>query len=340
MAGRGDRSLLLILGSSYDPRVLNAAAVLSSSGIIVSSIRLIEFDIGRESPTSTQSATTNNISKNLSQLFPDVTIDTIPVSMRNTEGLIIGGRRISEAFRNRSLFENITDIVVDVTAIPKGLYFPLLRTIHALSTNTEEFPNVHVLVCDDPNVDNKIVGEGGDRAEMIHGFGAGTQLTSEFDPVAIWAPVLGEDENAQLRKIYGSRQWRAVCPILPFPARNPRRGDDLMLEYRQLINDEWAVEPNDISYADEQNPFDVYSTLCRIADGYRSSLKMLGTPQIVTSSHSSKLLSLGVLLAAIDRDLGVIHVEPTGYIAQNEINEADGTGELFEIWLSGEPYGL
>ena len=61
---------------------------------------------------------------------------------------------------------------------------------------------------------------------------------------------------------------------------------------------------------------------------------------MVLSSHSSKLLSVGVLLAAYDQGLEVQHVSPTLY-SLREDTDTDALrdfDEIYDIWLTGEPY--
>lgn len=176
------------------------------------------------------------------------------------------------------------------------------------------------------------------RAEWVHGFSGGLSRESAGDSPRIWAPVLGERQSTVLSKIAEYVKADEITPVLPFPAQDPRRGDRLLVEYRELLFEAWAVEPRDIIYAAEGNPFDVYQQLCGLEQRYSAALKSLGTAKTVVSAHSSKLLSLGVLLAAYERKLSVPHVEPTGYIVNNGFQLDDEDGELFEIWLAGEAY--
>jgi hypothetical protein len=119
-------------------------------------------------------------------------------------------------------------------------------------------------------------------------------------------PVLGEHQELYIRSIYEFLAPNEVCPVLPFPARNPRRGDDLLLELRRLIFDTIEVEPRNFMYADERNPFDLYRGLCRLSDRYTKALAPLGNVTVVTSVHGSKVLSVGALLAAYEKNLSVV----------------------------------
>ena len=57
-----------------------------------------------------------------------------------------------------------------------------------------------------------------------------------------------------LDRIYQFVNPDDVCPILPFPAADPRRPDRLIEEYAAEMQSVWEVEPRDVVYADEKNP--------------------------------------------------------------------------------------
>ena len=174
----------------------------------------------------------------------------------------------------------------------------------------------------------------------IRGFGQrlGPDDTSEV--TRVWLPVLGEHQEPYIRSIYEFLAPNEVCPVLPFPAKNPRRGDDLLLELRRLIFDTIEVEPRNFIYADERNPFDLYRGLCRLSDRYTKALAPVGDVSVVTSVHGSKVLSVGALLAAYEKDLMVVSAGPTGYRIQPgiEIDKVTTDDHLMCLWLDGEPY--
>jgi hypothetical protein len=174
----------------------------------------------------------------------------------------------------------------------------------------------------------------------IRGFGQrlGPDDTSEV--TRVWLPVLGEHQEPYIRSIYEFLAPNEVCPVLPFPAKNPRRGDDLLLELRRLIFDTIEVEPRNFIYAAERNPFDLYRGLCRLSDRYTKALAPVGDVSVVTSVHGSKVLSVGALLAAYEKDLMVVSAGPTGYRIQPgiEIDKVTTDDHLMCLWLDGEPY--
>ena len=130
-------------------------------------------------------------------------------------------------------------------------------------------------------------------------------------------PVLGEGESARLDRLNEDLRAAEICPVLPLPAANPRRADNLIKEYRQLLIETDLVEVRNFIYAAESNPFDLYKTVSELNSDYAEALRPLGTTRMVLSAHSSKLLSVGVLLTAFEHGLEVRHASPSVYGVSN-----------------------
>lgn len=67
----------------------------------------------------------------------------------------------------------------------------------------------------------------------------------------------------------------------------------------------------------------------------------IGEVTAVVTPLASKMLSLGALLAAIERDLPVSYIEAGSYYIEAEGFESSGTNPEIapvEVWLTGEPY--
>ena len=112
----------------------------------------------------------------------------------------------------------------------------------------------------------------------------------------------------------------------------------LMLETQIQLFDTFLVTPGNIIYADERNPFDLYRTLSLLQGKYRMALRALDPTTIALSTHSSKLLSLGALLAAYEHGLPIVAAPALDY----ELEEADpsvyGDNRVACAWLAGLPY--
>ena len=159
------------------------------------------------------------------------------------------------------------------------------------------------------------------------------------DPIPIWAPVLGENQGEHLQKIAEYHRPQVVAPVLPFPASSPTPRRRPTVGVQKLdVRDMGRMTLPTLFLPTSRTPFDVYAKLCAFASDYEESLSPIGTTQMIVSSHSSKLHSLGVLLAAWERRFGVTHIHPTGYVVDGSFGAEHEKGELFDIWLAGEPY--
>jgi hypothetical protein len=193
----------------------------------------------------------------------------------------------------------------------------------------------------------RIRDEGVDEtATYVYPFSGGLEMEATAEQPKIWIPILGEGQETQLERIYNLIDVPdEICPVLPFPSLDPRRGDNLVLEYRDLLFDRLRLEPRNFINASERNPFEVYRQIRRTILHYREALGPLGGCKTVLSALSTKLLSVGALLVAYELkqakiDVGIAHVGSQGYIMD------DGPGaprsqpqsKLFGLWLAGECY--
>jgi len=131
-----------------------------------------------------------------------------------------------------------------------------------------------------------------------------------------------------------------VVPVVPFPASDPRLGDRLVDHYLEEFTGRWDVDARSIVYAAEGHPLDFYRTVLRIHDGRHPVFDETGGSILVLTPVGSKVLAIGAMMAAIERDLPVRYVEARGYSANLEDCDAHATaqGHLVHVWLSGDVY--
>lgn len=345
-----ERGLLFVLGHGFDARMCDGIdRVLSLGGKGARDVALIVFHEGSESPSQSYLDQRKANGERLEKLMRGRgTIDQRNIKMFSDDNRRIGARSIAQAFASAAEFHPYSDVVVDISALPRSLYMPLLAKLLALfdaEPKAGERRNLHVIVSHSPASDGAIVEEGlEESASYLHGFAA-AKLESESTSgqPKIWIPVLGKSQQAQLERINQFVTPDEICPLLPSPAQDPREGDSLMIEYRELLFDQLRVEPRNIIYAAESNPFEVYRQIMRSILHYDRALKPLGGCKIALSAMSSKLASIGVLLAAYElgrRDpqvaVGVAHVESQGYRVDQ--SGAAPLTKLFTMWISGECY--
>lgn len=344
------RNLLFVLGHGFDARMCDGIErVLSLGGEGTRDVALIAFDEGAESPSQIYLAQRTANGQRLEKLVQGRgAIGHRDIKMFSDDNRRIGARSIAQEFASSAEFRSYTDVVVDISALPRSLYMPLLAKLLALfdgEAKDGEKRNLHVIVSHSPAIDGAIVEEGlEESASYLFGFAAAAlESESTSGQPKIWIPVLGKRQPAQLERINQFVMPDEICPLLPSPARDPREGDSIMIEYRELLFDQLRVEPRNIIYAAESNPFEVYRQLMRSILHYDRALKPLGGCKVALSAMSSKLASMGVLLAAYElgrRDpkvtVGVAHVESQGY--RVESNGTAPSTTLFTMWLSGECY--
>jgi hypothetical protein len=267
------------------------------------------------------------------------------VKMYSSDGRRIGARSAAGLFQSVDEVSNYSDVVVDISAMPRVVYVPLiaklLYLIDGLGGIASRLPNLFIVVAENPDLDASIGDEGvEDVASYIHPFSGSLEREATAGQAKIWIPLLGERQGPQLERIHDLVVPDEICPVLPSPSRNPRRGDDLVLEHRYILFDRLRVEPQNFIYAAEWNPFEVYRQIRRTIFQYRDALRPIGGCKVALSALSTKLMSLGAFLVAyelknLDMDIALAHVESQGYVMNARPTPES---ELFGAWLAGEYY--
>ncbi|MDO8579229.1 MAG: hypothetical protein Q7R50_08670 [Dehalococcoidales bacterium] len=341
------RDLLFVVGQGFDPRMkVGVEAILNSGGNGRRNCVVIQFDEGAISPSRLHDALLKENFDGLQSHFTKAgEFITKRVQMWSKDGRRrTGSRNVASVFESPADLAGYTDVVVDISAMPRTLYMPLIAKLLHLVDHwnfDSKVPNIHVVVSDDPDFDQSITGQGLDEdASYIHGFESGIQLEATANIPRVWMPILGEGKVSHFERIYDLVNPDEVAPILPFPCLRPRRTDDLFVEYRSHLMDRLRIEPRNFLFVPEQNPFGVYRQVTTAVKHYSDALQPLGGCKVILSALSSKLISLGCLLAAyelkrMDLTVGIAHVHSTGYRMAGTMPDRVS---LFEAWLSGDCY--
>jgi hypothetical protein len=337
-AGVPGRASLFVLGAGFDPRALVGlrafAAAAGGGGVTVA---IVELPPGRGDPGGIALAARN--ASSLDELAGVVGFRVARIAYPAIADRRGASQAISRRLQSAGLIDPEGLVIVDVSALPASIAFPIIGGMLAAGDSSAFNGDLQVLVCENPQMDRAIVEEGASDAGPVAGFAHGLTESSR-DAVRIWAPVLGERQAEQLEAIFGYLEPDEIIPVLPFPAADPRRGDELVVELRELLFDRMAVQPGDFIYAHERNPFDVYRSLWRLSERYQQALAPLGSAMVVTSVHGSKMLSMGVLLAAWERKLPVVATAPTDYLIATgvDLDRLAPRSRLACLWLLGDPY--
>ena len=330
--GQGHRKILLVAGAGFDPRACTVAMQLNDAVPCMRSILVKEI---RPNPTRLLSARANANAKIMRESLRDVRIEEIDIF--GSDGAVVGGRSILKVL-SRERVDAWTDVVVDISALSVGTSFPIIRYFLEILAKKEEPANLHVFVGHDPRLDAAIRSTRSDVPGYVHGFKGHSTLSTAVDEARLWLPQLASGQGGALGRLHEFVRPHDTCPILPFPARDPRLGDVLAEEDMTELESSWTVDTRNIVYADEGDPLDLYRTILRLDDRRRPVFAGTGGSMLILSPLGSKVMALGALMAALERNLPVAHLEALGY-------EIDASGswtvdevELVHIWLAGEAY--
>jgi hypothetical protein len=349
--GTAPRRIGFILGRGFDPRMNRGlSAIMRAYPSHAYRVVLLEFSEGQNSPSNRYAGLVNRNIEEFSEITRDrPEIEHREVAIWSPDGRRVASRSAANLFQQPHEWETFTDVVVDVSSLPRSIFYPLLaKLLHLVSRQGQRAKplNLFVLVSENPEIDRRIVDEGVDEeADYVDLFRAGGDRVAGTLYPKVWIPLLGEDQALQLRRIHDLVDPLEICPVLPSPSLDPRRADNLVAEYHGLLFDQMRVEPQNFIYASERNPFEVYRQIRRTILDYQRVLQPLGGCRAVVSSVSSKLLSIGGLLAAYELkrakfDVGIAHIEAQGYRIEEEetIRSLAQNSVLFGLWLAGECY--
>lgn len=327
-----DRRILLVAGAGFDPR---SRAVASRLSAVCASVRALFVQENRPNPPQGQVDKAGANTTALLAAVPEREI--VPVDIFGPDGAVIGGRNII-AILNRQSFEGLTDIVVDVSALSVGTSFPIIRYFAERIGRGRGPANLHVFVAHDPRLDANIRAVPSDAPGYVHGFKGGSTLFAAAGAARLWLPQLASGRQGALGRLYDFVEPHDTCPILPFPAIAPRLGDTLAAEYMIELESTWSVDTRNIVYADESDPVDLYRTILRLDDLRRPVFTETGGSMLILSPLGSKVMALGALMAALERDLPVAHLEPIGYEMEATVPVQIAEPNLIHVWLEGDVY--
>jgi len=335
--------VLVIFGLGFDPRSLTSLQALASLGVAdrvgYLALKIIARPALGPSAGTIQSLSEENL-KGVDAITSCHAEGILDVETQDNEGHSIVGRRTLEALAiSKDVMAKYSDVIVDISGMPRGMFFPLIAYLLRL-TDQHVFQNLHAAVVEDPILDAQISGREYGGADYLHTF------RHHDEGRLVWLPVVGASEVTRLEQIHNKIKSTCIeiCPIVPFPASSLRRVDDIVVNHSDMLFEGLLVSPDNLILCDERTPFDIYRKILEVEQYYHArlgSLANIGRITTVVSPLSSKTLSLGVLLAAVERSLPVCHVEPGTYQVETSANGKlcpGHTWEPSEIWLAGEPY--
>lgn len=327
-----DRRCLLVCGAGFDPRATLTAEEIAK----VAGNRLQGIFIREDRPNPDQ-ALLDRAQANEDALaihIPSHVVHHVPV-FSDDEKTVVAGRKIVALLHAHDL-TGLTDIVVDVSALSIGVSFPMVRYLFDRANCQAGFPNVHLMVTTSPSIDGAVSAELMDKLQFVPGFGDSIGTDEGDRKPKLWLPQLGRRAVAALDLILRRLDFEEICPILPFPANDPRAVEALVEYYQAQISEGWVVDDRDFLYAAENDPLDLYHTILRVDALRRNAYQVEGGSITVLSPLGTKAMAMGALLSALERDLPVVYVEALRYKI-TPTAAADPYG-LIHLWLTGEAY--
>ena len=338
----GARKTLFVVGEGFDKRMCKGLSVLVN---VLSDLTI--WKIRTKEPTNSVSEqylpmTQKNIDDfNKLALGHVVSEDEIYMWEESPqEERFVGEINATKlAAKNAGFISQFENIIIDISSMPLSIYFPFLSRL--IRNHYKDKKSIFVLAAENYLTDNNIRPvELGEKAHSIHGF-IGTSNPAN-DEIVVWIPILGEVDPPTLEKYYNFiletyHRLDEICPVLPFPSVNIKRSDDIFESYRAQLFSHWQIEKRNLIYVAENNPFQVNRTLFEFAMHYMKAMGPLGNCRFVFSAITSKLMSLGGLLAALEVENNGISVQflgisNKGYRINDKSTETDT--ELYCLCLS------
>jgi hypothetical protein len=306
--GRTEVICLLVAAAGFDPRSIGIATLLAGHlGDRLSGLFVREE---RGTPDAGLVSAADQNADRLRQLVPGCEIASVDIF--GNDNAPVAGVRIASVIRDFDIPAETTDIVLDMTALSIGVAFPAARLL--LDYCEDRGIAFHIMVASNPDLDDAIASEPGNRPMAVRGFAGIDHSDASLEISRIWVPQLAKGRSTALTEIGRSiRDTYKICPVVPFPARDPRRADALITEYSTQLIDEWQVDPRDIVYVSESNPLDCYRTLSTLTKRYADAVDQIFVPSIILSPGGSRVMAAGALMAAIEHDLPVQYIETVRY---------------------------
>jgi hypothetical protein len=332
--GNQQRSCLIVAAAGFDPRSRQIATLLANT--LGNRLHGLFIREERGTPDANLVAAAEGNANALRATVPSSEIRSVEIF--GSDNAPIAGTRIASLIADYHIPDGTTDVILDMTALSIGIGFPAAKLL--LEHCEKESIAFHIMIASNPELDDEIASEPGDRPMAVRGFAGADQTDSALDVARIWIPQLAKGRSAALNDIGRSLgETYKICPVVPFPARDPRRADTLIAEYGPQLVDEWQVDPRDLVYISEHDPLDCYRTLSTLKARYDETVDQIFAPSIVLSPIGSRVMAAGALMAAIEHDLPVHYIETIRYdFDPNKPLIAAQPDLVVHLLLSGQAY--
>lgn len=243
-----------------------------------------------------------------------------PVPICAEDGAPVGGRNACRQAQQWVSAADYSDVVLDTTGMSRGTFFPVARQL--IEYGRSQGVRVHLLVAQsEAPSGGTIESVSGERPDWIHGFQGQVDTDAMANALRLWVVQLKPNSSPVLNRLFTSLSTPSeVCPIVPFPAGDPRTGDRLLYALRERWLDDWGESPLSLIYADESDPTDVYRSIRDLHTARHESLEGADVGSVtILSPLGRRLPSIGMFLAAQEYDLPVYYLETVGYTVSGSV---------------------
>lgn len=326
---------ILFIGSiGFDPRTLVTFDALKKIASDICPIFLQEVRKGGSRDLRQRAQKTEQCLNERLGFTPKV----IQFPVFASDGAPIGGIELIKAIQTIEGVSDNTDIVIDICAMSRGIFFPLVKYFRDFIQQNGLAISLHILVVDQPSLDYRYKPQYHDRASYMKGFTGNAGRRGVPSTVKLWLPQLMSSRAGVYDTLYRFLRPDDVCPVLPFPGIKPKMVDELVVEYRTHISS-WEIGLQNIVLASESDPLDMYDAVIRT---HNARLKIFPDQLTILSPLGTKVSTIGGLLAAMDSDLPVAYVETIGYYEEDLASdipvEVVNKERLVHVWVDGPIY--
>lgn len=291
----------------------------------------------RESGNSALASRGAATQQELLALYPKARTQSVRIF--GPDRAVITGHSVAKILPSLPI-DGVTDFVLDFTALSVGVSFPLVKFLLEHADSAQHEVNVHVFLTQETTQLPTVAPVPADTALAIRGFTGGWRQDAMNDKAKLWMPQLRTNRLQELKRIYDEILPHDVVPVLPFPAREARLGDEIVEFYRRELEESWEVDARNIVYAAEDDPVDLYRTVLQIDSARQRVFAATGGSTLLLSPTGSKAHALGTLMAAYEREFPVLYVECAGYESLDSATSLEEAvpAKLRHLWLAGEVY--
>ena len=188
---KNERKTLFVLAKGFDVRMnISISKLLEANPDIELDCFLIEFDEGPNSNSHKYKYLVDENFEELTSILKGKTILKKNLTLfggtkKNKKR--VGDRNAANIIQTFNEISHYSDIIVDISALPRGIYFSLIGKILSLLESKENSINLFISVAENASIDTKIEEYGvDDDLNYQHGFGGDIELSSEIEEPVIW----------------------------------------------------------------------------------------------------------------------------------------------------------